>query len=185
MDVIATVALSDSEKRDLSQILGCSQANLADALAVHASAALSEYITMFLGQRVFRRGTDLQEYRLLLLIEKAFGGNIPAEEDVCRLFQTTSSESRALIRRVMSKYQYQLKATIERSMKRILSGASQSEEGGLFIVTVNSLNLVDELNRLLAEIDGTLQPVSKKRGSVSTYEISPASHERLSTKLGN
>ena len=184
MNVVASVTLTAAEERDLAQILGCSQERLKDVLAAHASAALSEYVTMFLGQKVFRRGTDQQEYRLLLLIESAFKGQIPAEEDVCRLFQTTSSESRASIRRVISKYQYQLKVPIERSLRRIISDAKQAGEGGMFTVTVNSLNLVDELNRILAEIDGSLQPVSKKRGSVSTFEISPASYERLSAHLG-
>jgi hypothetical protein len=49
---------------------------------------------------------------------------------------------------------------------------------------VNSLNVVDELNRVLAELDGTLEQVAKKRGSVSTYEFSPASHARLKQHFG-
>jgi len=184
MDVIASINLSPDDSRELARILGCKQSELGDELAPYASAALSEYVTMFLGQKVFRRGSDLQEYRLLLLIDKAFDNEIPDEEEVCRIFQTTSTESRALIRRVMSKYQYLLKAAIEGSMKGVLEKAKQVDKGGPFTVTINSSNVVDELNRLLAEIDGTLQPVAKRRGSVSTFEISPASYARLKDRLG-
>jgi hypothetical protein len=184
MNVIAGLSLSQSEQGELAQILGVNEEELPAALTTYASAALLEYVTMFLGQKVFRRGSDLQEYRLLLLIDKVFDSMIPDEEDVCRLFQTTSAESRALIRRVMSKYQYQLKTAIDNTVKRVVEAASQDGEGDPYTVTINSSNVVEGLNRLLADIDGALQPVTKKRGSVSTFEISPASHARLKERLG-
>jgi hypothetical protein len=49
---------------------------------------------------------------------------------------------------------------------------------------VHSLNLVDELNRKLAEIDSALPAVQKKQGSVSTYELQPSSYERLCKYFG-
>ena len=184
MQITATITLTATETQDLAKILGCAKTALQQSLEVYASAALEEYVTLFLGQKVFRRGADQQEYRLFLLIERALANEIPDEETVCRLFQTTATESRALLRRVMSKYQYQLKEAIDKSMKRLVTAATQAEEGGLFTVIINSANLVDELNRLLAESDGSLQPVTKKRGSVSTYEISASSHEQLKNLLG-
>lgn len=68
-------------------------------------------------------------------------------------------------------------------MREIIHTAQRDGEEGPFEVIVNSLNVVEELNRLLASIDGALQPIAKKRGSVSTYEISPTSYERLNTRL--
>ena len=79
----------------------------------------------------------------------------------------------------MSKFQYQLRGAIENSIRRSLDAAQQDEENGPYVVTINSSNVVEELNRTLASIDGTLQQIKKRRGSVSTYEISPASYERL------
>jgi hypothetical protein len=83
---------------------------------------------MFLGQKVFRRGSDILEYRLFLLIEKALEGQIPDEQVVSNLFQTTPTESRSLIRSVMSKYQYQLRGAIEYSIRAILENASKDND---------------------------------------------------------
>jgi len=134
---------------------------------------------MFLGQKVFRRGSDILEYRLYLLVEEAFQGQIPDEQAVSKLFQTTSTESRSIIRSVMSKYQYQLKAPIESSIAKLLESATKDKEENQYIIVANSFNLVAEMNIALAEIDGNLPPVVKKRGGISTYLIQPSSYARL------
>lgn len=179
MDVTTSIELPEPEQEELSKILGCDNDELAESLSKYTSAALVEYISMFLGQKVFRRGSDINEHRLFLLITHALGNRIPDEQEVCRLFQTSATESRALIRAVMSKYQYQLRNAIDASVRNVVETAQQNSEHSPYTVTVNSLNVVEELNRLLASIDGTLQQIAKKRGSVSTYEISPASYMRL------
>ncbi len=184
MEINADLDIDPTEENELAKILKCTVAELPNKLALFASAAIQEYVSMFRGQKVFTRGSDINEYRLFLLITKAMGNRIPDEQDVCRLFQTSTTESRALIRAVMSKYQYLLREAIDSSMRQILQTAQRGEGDGPYEVIVNSQNLVDELNRLLALIDGTLPPIAKKRGSVSKYEISLSSHARLETRLG-
>lgn len=180
---IATNLKIDNEHQDeLCRILGCSRSELSGELSKYASAALEEMITMILGQKVFNRGADILEYRLFLLILHVFNENIPDEQDVSKLFQTTSTGSRSMIRAVMSKYQYRLRAALEKSLKNLISGTSKSEEKDEHTISVHNLNLVDELNKDLAEIDANLPPVQKKRGSVSTYTISPSSYKRLCEK---
>jgi hypothetical protein len=179
MDIQLELTLSNVDKRDLAEIIGCTQQELPQALPRIINAAAREYVTMFLGQKVFSRGSDILEYRLFLLIQEAFENRIPDEQDVSRIFQTTKNESRSLIRSVMSKYQYQLRDAIDRAIIRILEAAEHPNDETPFIVTINSINLLDELNRVLAEIDGNLPPVAKKRGSVSTYEIEASSYFRL------
>lgn len=138
---------------------------------------------MFRGQKVFKRGSDMLEYRLLLLIETAFNGVIPDERTVSSLFQTTLTESRSLIRSVISKYQYQLRTHVERTLSASLTAASRQNNAQDYTVAINSQNVVDELNKALADIDGSLSPVGKKKGCVSTYEISPSSYNRLCAKF--
>ena len=138
---------------------------------------------MFRGQKVFKRGSDMLEYRLLLLIETAFQGVIPDERTVSSLFQTTLTESRSLIRSVISKYQYQLRTHVERTLGASLTAATRQNNTQGYTVVINSHNVVDELNKALADIDGSLSPVAKKKGSVSTFEISPSSYNRLCTKF--
>jgi len=183
MRITTELVIDDAGCNELARILKCSVRNLPGRLALYASAAIEEYVSMFRGQKVFTRGSDITEYRLFLLITKAMGNSIPGEQDVCSLFQTSTTESRALIRAVMSKYQYSLRDAVNSSMKQIIRDARQNEEDGTREVTVDSLNIVEELNRLLATIDGALRPITRKRGSVSTYEISPASYARLDENL--
>jgi hypothetical protein len=179
MEIRATLSPNADEKRELARILGCAQKDLETKLQPYASAALKELVSMFLGQRVFTRGSDLLEYRLFLLIRHAFGGKLPDEQDVCKLFQVTSAASRSLIRAVMSKYQYSLKSEIDDTLGALLHSAEVSEDKDRVAVAVHNLNLVDELNRKLAEIDTDLPPVHKRRGSVSTYVIQPSSYMKL------
>ena len=179
MEIKSILNLSSEEEEELAKILTCQKAELSNSLSPFSSAALEEMVSMFLGQKVFNRGTDLLEYRLFLLIIHAFDGKIPDEQEVSKLFQTTTTGSRSLIRAVMSKYQYQLKTTIENSLKNLLVNVTISEEKDSYTVSIHNLNLVDELNLILSEKDTNLPPVQKKRGSVSTYEILPSSYLKL------
>lgn len=182
MKIEFNIDLDKNDKKELATILGCKSEELEKNLSLYALAALREYITMFLGQKVFRRGSDILEYRLYLLIESALEGQIPDEQVISNLFQTTSTESRSLIRSVMSKYQYQLREAIESSIRAILDNASKDDDEEQFVVVVNSFNLIAEMNSALAEIDGKLPPITKKRGGISTFLIEPSSYERLREK---
>lgn len=184
MKISTEIDLNNEEQQELANILGCKKTELSTKLSPFANAAIQEIISMFLGQKVFNRGSDILEYRLYLLIIHAFNGRIPDEQEVCRLFQSTLTSSRSLIRAVMSKYQYQLRNAIDDTVKSLLGNVEENEDGNSFIVSVHNLNLVDELNSELAEIDTNLPPVQKKRGSVSTYEIMPSSYTRLCERYG-
>ena len=183
MPVTFEVQLTDDEQEQLANIMQIGVTDLDAALTPYARAALQEYVRMFLGQKVFTRGSDIHEYRLSLLIREAFDNEIPDEQTVCNLFQTTATQSRSLIRSVMSKYQYDLHSAIERTLRAEIEGAEQEEEDGDWILTTNSENVVEALNRRLASIDGSLPQISKQRGSVSSYVIKPSSYQRLTTAL--
>jgi hypothetical protein len=171
--------LSSGEKEQLASTLGVDEAGLEDAIGRHVVAAAEEYVRMFLGQRVFTRGSDIREYRLLLLIKHAFNSRIPSEAQVSRLFQTTETQSRSLIRSVMSKFQYELHQEIEATLKDLVRGASEQEDSDEYDLVVDSDNLVDELNRRIQAIDGTLPAISKRRGTASTYVLKPSAHTKL------
>lgn len=183
MDVTTNINLSAADIDEISNILGCANIDLNAKLNSCASACINEYLSMIRGQKVFKRGSDMLEYRLFLLINTVFDGKIPDESTVSRLFQTTITESRSLIRAVISKYQYQLKDCIDTTIKATLTAATRVAITDPYSVVISSQNLVDELNKLLGEIDGNLASVSKRRGSVSTYEIAASSYNNLCTKL--
>lgn len=184
MQITTNLNLTPAEEAEIATILGCDVADLNNRLNSCLGASINEYLAMFRGQKVFKRGSDMLEYRLLLLIESAFNGVIPDERTVSSLFQTTLTESRSLIRAVISKYQYQLRTHVERTLSASLTAANRQNNAQDYTVVINSQNVVDELNKALADIDGSLSPVAKKKGSVSTFEISPSSYNRLCAKFG-
>jgi hypothetical protein len=179
VEVTAKLTLSKDDLPTLAAILECEETKVAVTLESYAAAALEEYVTMILGQQVFTRGSDMLEYRLFLLIKHALDNEIPNEPKVCKLFQTTTNESRALIRSVISKYQNQVQSALEQSIKQCLASAKKQNENDPFEFVVNSKTIIDGMNVELASIDGTLSQVSKVAGTVSKYRIMPSSYEKL------
>ena len=68
MDITCRINLSDNEINQLSGILRCEIDDLDNELSKYGNAALEEYIRLFLGQKVFTRGSDFREYRLCFII---------------------------------------------------------------------------------------------------------------------
>jgi hypothetical protein len=155
--------LSSDERAQLAGILKCDLAELDSKLEAYGRSALEEYARMFIGQRVFTRGSDIREYRLFLLVKEPFGSQIPDEQLVSDLFQTTATQSRSLIRSVMSKYQYELQDAIDASLKQTVERAEPEEDD--WTVTVNSENIVESLNRVIGSriSVATLVPVLTMR----------------------
>ncbi|EPL9569255.1 hypothetical protein MMK73_004697 [Providencia rettgeri] len=168
---------------ELANIIGCDTSELGVELEKICSASFNEYIDMFQGTKAFKRGSDILEYRLFLLIKYYFNGQIPDEQSISRLFQSTASESRGYLRSIISKYQYQLKSAINDTIRNILSEAKITQDTGPYTITLNNTNIIEELNRKLVDIDGTLTSVAKKRGSVSTYEVTKSSYLKLCEDL--
>lgn len=177
MPITIELGLADEERNQLAGILKCSPGELDATLEPYARAALEEYGRMFIGQRVFTRGADIQVYRLFLLIKGPFDNQIPDEQIVSDLFQTTANQSRSLIRSVMSKYQYELQDAINATLKHAVEQAEA--EGDDWTVTVNSENIVESLNRVIGSIDGSLPQIEKKRSTVSSYVLKRSSYLNL------
>ena len=177
--------LTRDEKRQLARILQCDVRDLSRRLARYREAAEEELVRMILGQRVFTRGQDMREYRLLLLIQHVFEGKLPTEQMISALFQTSTTQSRALLRAVMSKYQYELADGIRGTLKDAIQTAAVHVGGptGEKIITVDSENVIDALNRELAAADGRLPQIGKLRGTVSTYVVPAESFEKLAHVL--
>jgi hypothetical protein len=185
MAVTAKLNLNAEELKQLAGILKVKSTEIEAKFAPYAEAAVQEYARMFLGQKVFTRGSDMREYRLFLLIRLAFNNSLPDEQTVCDLFQCTLSQSRALIRAVMSKYQYELRDAIDGTLSATLTTAEANDEVDGMTVTVNSENIIAEFNKVLASVDGSLPPIVKMAGTVSTYQMKKSSYQSLRTRFGS
>lgn len=182
MAVTTNLNLNKEELAQLAGILKMKPVEIEAKFASFADAAVEEYARMFLGQKVFTRGSDIREYRLFLLIRRAFGNLLPDEQTVCDLFQCTLSQSRALIRSVTSKYQYELRDAIETALKEAIKGVRKDSNGKL-VFTVASENIVAGLNRLLAALDLSQDEVIRSAGKLATYELKPAAYTALCKRL--
>jgi hypothetical protein len=180
MAVSATLRLESSERARLRAILRCTDAELEEKLAPYATAALEEYVRMFIGARVFTRGSDMREYRLLLLMENVWK-RVPADNEVSALFQTTASQSRALIRAVLSKFRYDLAGTLETSVRSVIEDAKRIDDAELQLV-IDSANLVDAINDRIQQLDATLPRLAQGEG-VATHRLKQSAYERLCEAL--
>ena len=182
MKISADLKLSKTEETQLAAILRVQASQtLNGVLEAYAEAAIEEYVRMFLGQRVFTRGSDMREFRLFMLIRFAFGNLIPDEQLVCALFQCTLSQSRALLRAVMSKYQYDLSTAIEQTLENVVS---QVEPGpnDEYLVTVKNEIVVAELNKVLVSMPGAQDEITKVSGKLDVYKLQDAAYFALCDK---
>lgn len=173
--------LTEPEKRQLASTLGFRNVGpdeltekIEEVLKRHIEAATEEYVRMILGQRALTTGRDIREYRLYLLIKHVFG-EIPSEQDVSDLFQTTKTQSRTLIRNVLSKFQYELQEIIRATLKRVISKARQkpgqeSTAEPDYYLEVRSPVVIEALNRFVASVDPAAGQITKVPGTIRTYE---------------
>ena len=175
--------IGGEETTRLASTLGCDPDELEARLSVYGRAAMREYVNGFLGTWTATRAADLQEYRLLALILDVFHGDIPDEDVVVRHFSITPSAARALIRSVLSKYQYDLAGPLKMALAQAVEKCEQQGANGGYEAVINNATVVEELNRRLGAIDGRLPKIVKKRGSVSVYQVSIESYEELCADL--
>jgi hypothetical protein len=107
---------------------------------------------------------------------------VPADNEVSALFQTTASQSRGLIRAVLSKFRYDLAASLETSLRAVVQDAKRLNESDLQLV-IRSANLVDAINDRIQELDATLPRLATGEG-VATYRMKQSAYEELCEALG-
>jgi hypothetical protein len=184
MQITFDIQLSPEELALLASALDCKTEEVEGKLPGHARAALGEYVEAYLGRRASGRGQDILEHRLALLIEHAFDKTIPSEVQVSRLFQTTLTSSRSLIRSTLSKYRYQLKAAADGSAKAALGRAKWNGVSNQFEILGVSANLADHLNLRLSAIDGGLRKVTPVKDTGSNYGLAADAYHELCEAFG-
>jgi hypothetical protein len=174
---------SDTEREQLADAFGCSVSQLDSRLKGFVAAAEEEYIRMVLGQHVYSRGQDIRIYRLCLLIKHAFGGRLPTEGEISAIFQTTTTESRSLLRAVRAKFQYELRHATHDTMAAVFAEATKDPDADTWSLVCGSENIIEALNDALARRNGALPKIKKAAGTVGEYEIAASTHDALTSIL--
>lgn len=176
-----TIDLSQEDDDRLAALLGSAPTREA-VLSQHARAALGEYIEVYLGRRGSSRGADVQELRLAMLVEHAFGGLLPDEAKVGALLKSPESSSRTLIRNTLARYGHQLDAAMTRSAKEVLEAVIRT--GDLVHTSRASTNVIELLNRRILALDPTLNPVRRVSSSAGTWVIGEDVYADLCVAFG-
>jgi len=186
MDITITVKFTDDDKSLLASILGTeTDVELAAKFSKITTASAEEYKKMILGQKVFTRGKDIMEFRLFNLVKHYFDGQIPSEQEISDLFQTTTTESRALVRAITAKYQYELKVHIMDTLKKQFAAGVEDNESGDYYISLQSQFLVDQLNNILKKKYPDMRPIEKKVNTTAMYVIKAATHHHLVDYFNN
>lgn len=152
---------------------------LSEKLEKMVQTASMEYLEMVLGNKTFSRMNDLKEYRLLLFIENFFSGVIPNESEVASMFQIRTSEAKALLKSIESKYRIQLKKAIKKTLRSLINSIQENEGLRSFNFRCGSSFQIEQLNDLLAQNDiereGNVDLIRKIDSKTNQYEITAES----------
>lgn len=166
--------LNESEKKRLMDTL-----NMKEELDINGivMASFIEYKDMLLGNGLPTRADEIKQYRLLHLIKQHFKGRIPNESEVSSMFQLTETESKSLIKNVRARFRYQLENEINNTLKDVVEGCTLN--GNKYENIIQSDNVLEELNRIVTQVNPALEPIKKVRDSSRKYTISEDSYKAL------
>lgn len=177
----------DIEKDNLSNLFGTiDESEFEKKLTGLIHAALEEYKDMCLGMGLPYRANEIREFRLFYLIKYFFDGKIPNELEVSRIFQLPESRSKNLIQNVLTRFHFDLKKEINTKLAEIFSNENRNfnkKENEIYIF-IDSLNMVDIINRMIVTEDFRLKKISKIRGETNQYMISIDSFNVIKKQLG-
>ena len=180
MNIKINIEFTDKEKVLLKKVLSAkTDAELTLKFEKIAAAATDEYKAMILGQNVFTRGKDMQEFRLLKLINRYFDNQIPSEQEICALFQIRANEAKGLINAITSKYQYDLEENISKTILAVLEKSVKEVKANKYPISLRSAYLKEEINRLLLIINPDLPPLERNITSGGSFLLSESSYDEL------
>lgn len=147
-----------------------------------AEAGFREYLSMLTEGGMPSRADETKQNRLLYLILFYFQNTLPTESQISTIFQLTQSQSKTLLKNVVSKYRHKIEKILNATMSQVIEQAEFYE--GRYLVVIQSDIVRDELDMLITQNEPTYKPITKKRGSAGQYEISKDSYNLLRDELG-
>lgn len=180
-----TIDPSADEVRHLKSVFGCaSDAELDARLNGIARAAMQEHLDMYLGRGVFTRGADFKEHRLAVIVEHGFGGDIPSDNQVARMFQITRTAAGTLLRSMLSKYQVHLRSSLDAAVRTALASVTRDPLETFQVMRCRAPAVIDRINDLVEALGGDHPKVVAAPGLMSAYLVRTSTWEDLKTQQG-
>lgn len=181
IEISFDIELDESVVSKLDSTMHCGADSREANLNKYAKAAFCEYTYMTAGDKVFTRFTDLQEYRLYLLVKNYFEGLIPSDQMVASFFHIPYTRAQSLTRSMVSRYRNELDSAMCDTAREILSKAQEGEDDRVKgrIVPIRNGNMLEELNDVIASKGSDNKPITKQKNTMSNYIIPESSFELL------
>ena len=165
----------DEEKIKMMKLLNATNDEQFNAAITKiVKAAITEYKEMLLGKGMPTRSDEIKQHRLFHMVKHYFGNQMPTEAEISSMFQLTESESRSLLKNVRTRFRYQLEDEIKYTLRGTIQIAERTDEG--YELIIQSDNVLEELNRIIAINAPRLDPVRKVKNCARKYFISEDSY---------
>jgi hypothetical protein len=170
--------VSVDELTTIGNNLGVNQAALPEYLRRVGIAAIVEYLDMITGRTVDSLSSDSAERRLERFIKYYYRQRIPTEAEITKTFHVPQARAKTLLGNLAAKRRHEINNAIDATIKDVLgscvkSGPTKAE------LTIGSSFLVDEIKNLLEQHASGMTSITKRRGSVDTYEIGIDTYNQL------
>lgn len=142
-------------------------------------AAIVEYKEMLLGNGLPTRADEIRQRRLLHLIKYYFLDRIPTETEISSMFQLTEAESRTLLKSVKTRFRYELMQKIKDTLKHTVNSAQKVQNSNKYRVIIKSNNILEELNRLIGQLEPLCPPITKQKDTSQNFEMSGDAYDKL------
>lgn len=135
-------------------------------------AAAIEYSEMVYNHKRFASTSELNQYRLFLMVEHVFQGIIPTEYEVSQLFSITFSNASTLIKNMRGRYQFELESSLKSTIQKVLAQiGDEAAVDHFFKINIRSKELVSAMNEVIASIDSNHILIKKIENVSNEYKI--------------
>lgn len=150
--------------------------NVDDFLNRIGKASYEENIQLYSSSMRISTISELNQFKLYLIVKYVLDNIIPTENEVSQLFKITNTNASTLIRNMQSRYQIELQTALNSSILEIIQDDNLGEEytnedGRYYQVYIRSNSIVKTMNQILQYSPDSYPPISICRGFNNRYKI--------------
>jgi hypothetical protein len=181
---ISDADLSPAEKQLIKTSLELrSDADIPDAIKRLCKSSFMEYVKMFVKQGLPKQAGEIQQERLVFMIQHYYQNRIPCEREIGKIFQLNPSQSKTLLKNIVGRYRTSLDAQIKNTLRTAIHSASVPSGGSNYEFICHSEIMIDELNAIVKDKGPTLAPIQKLKNFASKYVCEPDTFDLLIQEL--
>ena len=141
-----------------------------------AKASYEENIQLYSSSMRISTISELNQFKLYLIVKDVLESIIPTENEVSQLFKITNSTASTLIRNMQSRYQIELQTALNTSILEIINDNNLGElytnvDGNYYQIYIRSNSIVKTMNQILQYSENSFPPISLCRGFNNKYKI--------------